>query len=351
MIFFSIGLPSRFAEWCDLIARLLVETVKGEADLISANTLDELGLAAIRSHSDHLVVASRQPAEDLRRSLIELQYPFIVALDAPYIALDNLIGGHGVDVIGATRATANSCAAMMEYAVTSGACLLYATEQSENPLSVAAAIAKCFGLGLNPKDLAQIVASVPEIAAPEPVSTGGRRSDRFETPHGDVAAGALAGYADHFFGGGQLGPLKWRRELFYLGDDPSRAADEAISVAGPVRNLLFGPYIVLPFGHWGAIVNLAISKDAVGTELGIEVVAGPQCIRLAYATAAPGREGINRVALAFTVDQTTEQPICLRVAILQPRSRGLLALVDVGLSTQTIAEVTIPVELATALGL
>ena len=340
MLFFSIGLPSRFAEWCDLIVRCLVETVIGEAELISANTLAELGLAAIKSHRDHLVIAARQPAEDLRQALMELQYPFIVALDAPYVALENLVSRHGVDVLGATRVTANSCAAMMAYCVTPGANILYASEQSENPVAVAHSISKCFGFDLSMDDLAQIVASVPEIVATEPL-------DQSE----EVPTGALAGYVDQLYGGGQLGSLRWGRELFYLGDDPTRTADEVISLAGPIRNLLFGPYIVLPFGHWAMVVNFAISKEALGTEFGIEVIAGRQCIRLAYVTTSPGREGISRVPLTFTVDHTTEQPISLRIANLQPRVRGLFAMVDVSLNTQTINDTAIPAGISSALGL
>jgi hypothetical protein len=96
---------------------------------------------------------------------------------------------------------------------------------------------------------------------------------------------------------------------------------------------------------------MAISKEAVAAAFSIEVIAGPGCIRLGYTSVAASKEGPFRAALAFSIDQNTEQPICLRIANLQPCSAGLMALIDVSLTPQTVTDADMPAEIGAALGL
>ena len=65
MILFSVGLPGRFAAWCDAaVARLA-----GEAAIIGAETPDEVAAALIRSAEPNLVVTARCPTPALRTLL------------------------------------------------------------------------------------------------------------------------------------------------------------------------------------------------------------------------------------------------------------------------------------------
>src|SRR5438876_184333 len=73
----------------------------------------------------------------------------------------------------------------------------------------------------------------------------------FEEPKRTIAIGALDGYVEHFAGRG-LGKLLWSRDLFFVGDDPQQTADGPIDITGRVRNLVFGPYMILPPGSWVA---------------------------------------------------------------------------------------------------
>ena len=61
MIFFSIGLPSRFAELCDALTARLAEHCLGSVALGSFNSFEDIATAAIRSDAAYLVAASRQP--------------------------------------------------------------------------------------------------------------------------------------------------------------------------------------------------------------------------------------------------------------------------------------------------
>jgi hypothetical protein len=350
MIFFSIGLPSRFAEWCDGVATRLVETALGPADLISANTLEEIGLAAVRAHGGHLVIGARQPAEGLRAALTAAQCGFIVALDDPRAALHNLAVRHGLEWKAATRATATSCASIANFALMPDAVVLRADEVSRDPIAAAGLIARCLGLELDASDIAACAGSTAAVRPDTAEDAADPWWDQLATADREIAGGALTGYAE-YFSGQRLGQLIWARDLFFLGDDPTQCADRVIDLAGGIRNLLFGPYIALPPGAWTTTVTLAVSRDAAGMSLGVEVIAGPRCVCLCHTSIVPDERGLCQANLAFTVDASTDQPIQLRVANLLPASSGRLALGQVVLTAQTGAHVEIPAELSTALGL
>jgi hypothetical protein len=349
MLFFSIGMPSPFAEWCDQVVLRLVNRVLGRAQLVGGNTLDEIGLALVTAQTDHLVVAARQPIESLRAAIAACGHPLIAVMDAPYTALENLVVRHRLDFVAATRATASSCSTMLDYMLMSGGSVLRAGQDDQDPIGTAAIISRCFSFDLTLTELSAIVAEVPPLNDPK-MEPGRFCWDNLDPALRGVAYGALEGFAE-YFRGGRLSEIKWTRELFYLGDDPQQTGCQIVSLAGGVRNLIFGPYIVLPPGQWGAMVSLAISKEGVGTDFGVEVIAGPECIRLSYASITANNEGICRAALAFAIDRQTAQPICLRIANLQPCSAGLLALLDVSLTPQAMTAADMPAEISAALGL
>src|SRR5579863_1176428 len=165
MIFLSIGLPSRFAEWCDLLASGLLERALGPTDLVSGNTLEDIGLAAVKSQARHLLIGARQPTEGLRGALAAAECGFIIALDDPRTALQNLVVGHGMEWTAATRAIASSCAAMLGFTVMPQALVLRAHEDGCDPIATAGAIASCFGLALDASEIAACAASLPPFGA------------------------------------------------------------------------------------------------------------------------------------------------------------------------------------------
>jgi hypothetical protein len=350
MIFFSIGLPSRFAEWCDLLASRLAKEALGASDLVSANNLEEIGLAAVKSQSEHLVISARQLTADLQGALAAAACGFIIALDDPRAALQNLVVGNGIEWMAATRATATSCASMLAYALMPRALVLRANQDGRDPVATAGAIARCFGFELDAAQIASCAASLPQFDADGPGTGADPWWDDADPAHREIASGALNGYADYFSGHG-LSEIIWSRELFFVSDDPPQPANRVVDLAGEIRNLLFGPYIALPPGGWNGAVNFAVSKEAAGMNFRIEVLAGPRCVILAQTNITPDKRGLCLASLAFTVDASTDQPIQLRVANLLPASSGRLAFGQVVLTTQTSAHVEIPAELSTALGL
>src|SRR5260370_10571964 len=126
VILFAIGLPGRFAEWCDtMVARLVGElggavvckTWPSLTEMFGyeaiAPTLDELGRVLIGNDAEHLVIGARQPDAALRRALAERNTRFLVELDDPRNAVADIVAETGCDLNMAVRAVANSCPLVM----------------------------------------------------------------------------------------------------------------------------------------------------------------------------------------------------------------------------------------------
>jgi hypothetical protein len=348
MIFFSMGLPSPLVEWCDAVIARLAQSVVGPVDVVSANTPEELGLALIKSGASHFVVSSRLPSDGLRRAIAENSSRFLVALDDPRTAYQNLVTRHGLDPIAATRAAAGSCASLLDHTVTDNALVLRAEHDGRDPLGTAEAIGRHFGLDVGPAEIEQSVEALAEMGM-TPMSSDIRAWwDSLKSPTREIVDGALEGYVDHFAGRG-FGKIIWARDLFAIGDDPYQPATRSIDVTGRIRNLLFGPYMILPPGSWVATVVLGFSKEAAEMTYGIEFIAGPRCVSLCRTTIQPHGDLVFQATVIFTIEASTDQPISLRISNERAAFDGRLVLGSVTLTLKSKGHSDIPLELAIAL--
>src|SRR5215475_9515367 len=113
MIFFSIGLPSCFTEWCDNVITGLVQQALGPVETAGVDTIEQFALAVLRARSPYQMIASRQTVGRLWSALPEASNGIIVILDDPHLALENLVVRHNLDFVQATRIVARSCAAVV----------------------------------------------------------------------------------------------------------------------------------------------------------------------------------------------------------------------------------------------
>ena len=348
MIFFSVGLPSPLVEWCDAVIARLAQCVIGPADIVSANTLEELGLALIKSQASHFVIASRLPSDGLRKALAENGTRFVVALDDPRAAFQNLVMRHGLDPIAATRAVAGSCASLLDYTVADNALVLRAEQEGRNPLGTAEAIARHFELDVGTAEVVHSVEALAEMGMTPMSNDISTWWDHLEDSNREIVDGALDGYIEHFAGRG-LGKIIWARDLFVIGDDPYQPATRSIDITGRIRNLLFGPYMILPPGSWVATVVLGFSKEAAEMTYGIEFIAGPRCVSLCRTTIQPQGDRVFQATVIFTIEASTDQPISLRISNERAAFEGRLVLGSVTLSLQSKGRPEIPQELEIAL--
>ncbi len=141
MLFFVIGLPGRFAEWCESATTRLVRREFGSAALIAADTFEEITHTLLHSGGTaHGVVAARHPGGRIRRALAGTGRPFVVVRDDPWASLADLVGRRGLGLAAATRLVAGSCAALGSFAAMPGALVLDA--RRDDPVIVAERIAE-----------------------------------------------------------------------------------------------------------------------------------------------------------------------------------------------------------------
>ena len=127
MIFISVGLPGRFAQWCDAViaqlaglsgASVAVKPWPSLSDMISrraiASTLDEVASALLSaSDTEHLIVGVRQPDTRLLAALADTNAPFVVSLDHPRTVAAEILAEINAEPRAVTRAVANSCAQIL----------------------------------------------------------------------------------------------------------------------------------------------------------------------------------------------------------------------------------------------
>jgi hypothetical protein len=322
MYFFVLALPSRFGEWCDAVTARLAEKILGPVETISANTLGEVALNVMRSGASRAVISSRQPGGLLGAALLEAGRNFVVAMDDPRLALADLVLGHGVALPAAVQQVASSCAAIANYLSAPGAMKLTRGGDGLQPVTIARAIAQHLGLAL---DEATVVDTVEDLAAAglavdQPAELGWW--DGLQGDERRIAEGALAPFIA-YLATGNLPPLIWERELFFVGDAGSGRAVGTIDITGRARCLLHGPYITVPPGAWSLTLRLRLSREAADHEFRVEVVADSQ---LASGNIRLEAEGPVEAHLAFEVDGSTDHPISVRVSSQRAAFDGAVTL-------------------------
>ncbi|HEX3952475.1 MAG TPA: hypothetical protein VHW90_02810 [Stellaceae bacterium] len=337
MIYFTVGLPGRFAEWCDAVISYLaasrggsvsIETWPSAADMLAFQplvpVLNHVALSLIADNPDHLVMGIRQPNEQLRDALVETEAAFIVALDDPRLAAAEVFVDTEADPIAVTRAVANSCATLLQFATMPNALAVHADQARRDPAGTVGAIAQRFGIAIGAADAAGIVASVaeddPALALQAPAEW---TLDIPANAHRAVD-GALGAYSRNFTGSGALGQITWTRDLFIRMDEPDKRPTEPIDATGNARILIYGPYLHLPAGSWNARVTLGFSPETARSSFWIDACyAGRQ---IACATIQPDAGGIYTTDLFFSLEGHSGLGLELRVAVGSDNVRGQLAL-------------------------
>jgi len=237
-----------------------------------------------------------------------------------------------------------SCASLHQLAAAPRALVVNSETTNSDPVAAVEAIAQHLGLRLDRAAGASLVADletlglVPGDSTRAPISA---LADQTAT----AIEGALAPYAASFRGGG-FPQIIWTRELFL--DDNHQPASRPIDLAGPIRYLIYGPYIALPSGTWAAEMVLGFSEDAVDMSFRVEVWAGSL---LAMTRTQPAAAGPQRINVNFALDETNDQLIEIRVVNERVATGGRLVLGHATLRLVTDLSSAVADSLSAELGL
>jgi hypothetical protein len=333
MVVFSLGLPSRFGDWCNAVTARLAKRALGEVVEVVptiGSTAEELALALIKTQCSHFLVYRQQPDHWLVQVLAETGNRFLLALDDPRVTVANLVAMQKIDFLEAIRAVASSCASFMLCLGLPGGLVLHADAHSRDLCATAAAIADHLRLNIDPADVDQAVADVAATGLATELAQHSSLLDSIAEPASEVVDGALGPYVEGLRGGA-LGQIVWDRELFF--DERHHPGSNVIEITGRSRYLIVGPYIKLPPGGWTAEVVLGFSPEATDMNFIVDVFAGSQ---LGTASINPLKGGIFQVTLNFVVEPSNDKLLEIRVMNERAAFDGRLALAQARLSSQTI---------------
>jgi hypothetical protein len=342
MVFFVVGLPGRFAEWCSALTMGLVCRALGPSKLTNANSLAEIFVNVLGSGSAHGVVASRYPGERIRRALMDAGRPFIVSLDDPRVAIADLAIRGKVEIVEATRQVASSCASVGSFYAAPGALVLCAERDGGDRLLTAAAIARHLKLEICDGEIAEIVGNLgggDDLLDSTEVLAWWEELDKTEQA---IVSGALGPYLDHFADLG-LGPITWAPELFFVGDRPDARATNGVDITGRARCLMRGPHIMLPPANWSLAVKLEISPETTEHSFLIEASAGAV---VSQTVIRPTAAGVVEAGLTLALDDLADTPVDLFLSNERPAFGGHLTLLGVTLTPRPATPEDAPSETA-----
>jgi hypothetical protein len=330
MIVFSVSLPGSYGDWCYAAIERLAASVLGSLVSIEANTAEELASEVIKTEGQHFYVSARQPNRWLRENLSASNKKFVVAIDDPRHAVNDLITQHNLEPAEATRRVASSCVAISRYVALPGALVITAEHDWLDPVATIGALASHFGLAADPSNIEQIAADLAAVGLRPRIDGEPSWSAHLDEDATAMINGAVGVYRQ-FLGGGSLDQITWARELFHGEGVP--IVPRVIEITGKPRCLIYGPYIALPPGDWTADLILAFSEDAIDTSFKIDVFAGSV---LHIESIKPIRPGVHMISFSFLIEEANENLVEIRVytesgeifgqialghAILTPRQR------------------------------
>ena len=333
MLYFVIGLPGRFTEWCDAATAEIARRALGPTELVRADTLEEISLGMIRTGASRAVVASRQPGGRLRSALVEASRTFLVVIEDPRTALAEAVHLQRNDVTAAAQLVASSCAGITRYVSSPGALALFRDRDGSNPMTTARTIAHHLALNVSDADIADIVDELAAAGLTFERRDGAARWDGLGVEEQRVVDGAVGPFVT-YLATGNLPPIIWERELFFLGDRLGERATGLIDVTGRARRLLDGPHIMLPPASWSLSLQLLFSRETTEHDFLLEVLADRQ---VASRIIRPHAEGAFEVNLVFTIEATTDHPIAIRLSSQRAAFDGTVAVIGAVLTTDGAA--------------
>jgi hypothetical protein len=332
VILLTLGLPGRFAQWCDAVVARLAGEAGGEVtctawpplgDMLGYETVAPAlrGLARhlIATNSAHVVFGLRYPDQRLREALTEKATRFVVALDDPCEAAADIFEETGAEAKAVVRAVANSCPLILQFGGLPGALVVRAEDARAEPAAAVSTIAAHLGIGIAPRRAAMLLAELEEAGISPSRRDGEGLAAR---PAAALLApfdGALLAYREGF-GTGRLDEIVWKRDFFAFGEGNSPT--EPFDVAGGSRILIYGPYIHLPAGSWTAQAVLGFSPEAARHTFLVDIYGG---VQLASTTFRPEKPGVYKADLTFSVGEPSGQGLEVRVMVTDDRAVGQLA--------------------------
>jgi hypothetical protein len=311
----AILFQTQFSDWCDTLITRAIELAAGPVTVLELENSEALVLEMMQKTAPNMYLRARRPMHWLRGILKSTAKKFVIGLDDPRHAVTDFVSRHNIELPEATRRAATASTLMTSCFDLPGALVIYAEQAAKNPVATAAMVVEHLGLPMGAEGLETLVGQLPtdviQIGCPGMANLSDREQE--------IVNAALLPLAE-MFAGNPLHRIIWHRELFL--EEHHLPVSGPLPLKGPIRYMIYGPYIVLPPGRWMAEMVLGFSEDAMQMTYKVEVWAGSL---LTSASLTP-QMNIMTVNLVFEIATTNEHLVEIRLLNLAPGTRGTIAL-------------------------
>jgi hypothetical protein len=223
---------------------------------------------------------------------------------------------------------ASSCASITRFAALPTSLVVACETAARDPVAAAEAMARHLDLAIDRPIVTKLVADLAAAGVIPKDVPATAAAPALPEPSTATIDGALGPYAERFRGA-SVTPFIWTRHVFL--EESRRPASHPIDLAGQIRYLIYGPYISLPPGSWLAELLVGFSGEAVDMSYRVEVWAGAAS-QLAILQVQPVAAGLQRININFTLEESNDNLVEIRIANERPAHGGRLVLGQATLS-------------------
>lgn len=271
-----IGPHCPFTEWVFGIVRALVTQQDQLRDLRRIDRFDTVSFL----HSPRLTLLVNYPSSQIVDAIGRDDLRVIYVTEVPRLVTRFLTEQLNIPLMDAIRSQTASTVANLAIGRSSQS-LVVAHDSDRTDAAMVRAIAAHLGLAVSDEQIAALAASRPGHATdgqgnvtPGPRATvpvaGASPSQHLLLEAGDQILEPLVAMAR----GDSVRPVVWPTPVFKFYDRPEEPAQRGASIAGPARNLYYGPYLHLPPSRYRVETLLEFSDDIARVPFVIEVHGG-----------------------------------------------------------------------------
>jgi len=317
MIFFVVGLPDYFTNWCERFVAVLAAGSGAPAEILHANLPREICRQMLEHGAvgSKIVLSINQPGGRLRAALAESQRPYLVILDNPINALCELICDKGQRFDAALRLAASSAAATVGCTFDRHAMVLRNRPRDDDVHGLCTAIAHHMEMPCTEAMLEWAVEAWKNFSHDRVYEW----RENLDVVQRRVTQGVLGAFIhsepnvpSRFY---------WPPCLFV---GPNGASlENVVDITGRARNLITGPGLTLPPGAWRLVLELAFFGGALEHNFKVSVCAGKV---LSTARVLPSHEGGLNVAVDFQIDHSVDDPVTVEISLDRAAFDGTIEL-------------------------
>lgn len=323
-----IGAHGAFAEWVFCLTRKLA--VAAGRPVIEVDRFTPVDYA----QSPRPIILSKYPSSSLIDSIERRDVRVLFLMEPPALTLAFMQQRLGVPAMDAIRSQTASAVANLAISRSPFSRILE-RDTERSILQIVGLITSHFELSISNEAQSAIADQMSEgsqasanvdslLRVQTPVSSVPAADNNPERQLGHVAEEIL----NPLLAMARFGPMRpvvWPKEVFTFHDDPNSSPPVEAAVAGPSRNLFYGPYFYLPPSRYRVETFLVFSEEISSIPFVLEVHADHWLARARIDQHHPGRfRGTFRLD---HYDATSAVEIRLRND--KPADRGRLSLLEI----------------------